>query len=70
VVETFHTARLRRLASRVHELGERPLYEPLRELLSGHELLETLERYARLDPAIVRALGADRLPPSCRRVQS
>jgi hypothetical protein len=69
VIDTLHTARLRCLASRLHELGERPLYELLRELLSGQELLETLERYARLDPDVIRALGADRLPPSCRQVQ-
>jgi hypothetical protein len=57
------TARLRLLAARLHRLGERPLFELLRELDAGADLWARLERYARLDPDIVRYLGADQLPP-------
>lgn len=55
-------ARLRHLARRLHELGERPLYEFIREVIAGRDPLERLEVYGRLDPAIVRALDGDRLP--------
>jgi len=53
---------LRRLAVRLHELGDRPLYELLREVLAGADLHERLKRYARLDPAITRYLGASEFP--------
>jgi hypothetical protein len=43
-------ARLRLLADRLHRLGPRPLYEFLRELINGAELLPRLEVYARLAP--------------------
>jgi hypothetical protein len=42
--------RLRHLAARIHELGERPLYELFLELERGTDLHNTLERYARLSP--------------------
>jgi hypothetical protein len=51
-------ARLRRLTARVHALGPRPLYELIREVLDGADLCARLERYAELDPAICRYLGA------------
>ena len=51
--------RLRFLATRIHALGPRPLYELMRELCDGHDLIDALERYARLDPGVVRALGGD-----------
>ena len=38
------TARLRRLAAQVHALGERPLYELLRELVAGRDPVERIER--------------------------
>jgi hypothetical protein len=53
--------RLRRLAAHLHSLGPRPLHEFLREIAAGADLFERLERYARLDPAIVKYLGGDRL---------
>ena len=59
---TVPDARLRRLASLIHNLGERPLYELLREILAGRDPLARIERYAQLDADIVEALGADRLP--------
>ena len=51
--------RLQYLAGRLHALGPRPTYELLRELAAGADLLNRLEVYARLDPDMVRALGAD-----------
>jgi hypothetical protein len=54
---------LRHLAHCIHALGERPLFELLAELKAGADLIPALERYAALDPSIVRALGGDRLPP-------
>jgi hypothetical protein len=55
-------ARLRHLAGRLHDLGPRPLYEFLREIERGADLLQRLERYAELDPAIVAAIGAYAIP--------
>lgn len=52
-------ARLRYLARRLWALGERPTYEFLKELRAGHDLIDTLERYARLDPKFIRSLGGD-----------
>jgi hypothetical protein len=55
-------ARLRRLAGRLHALGERPLYELLVELDNGAQLWPRLERYAALNPEFIHALDGDRLP--------
>jgi hypothetical protein len=59
------TERLRLLAGRLHSLGPRSTYELLRELNRGAPLAR-LEAYAALDPGVVRALGADVLPPILR----
>jgi hypothetical protein len=56
--------RLRRLASALHRLGERPLYELLREVESGADLRERLEAYARLPVDFIRANGGDKFPPA------
>jgi hypothetical protein len=55
--------RIRHLASRLHSLGPRPTFELLKEIANGADLWRQLDRYAELDPEIVRALGADELPP-------
>jgi hypothetical protein len=55
--------RLALLTARLHELGPRALLEFLLELLDGADLVERLEVYAAIDPATLRALGGDRLPP-------
>jgi hypothetical protein len=62
--------RLRFLASKIHRLGPRPLFEFLRELAAGADLIDTLERYARLAPlaGFIEDLNGDRLPPPARLV--
>ena len=56
--------RLRRLAFALHALGERPLYELLREVEDGADLRERLEAYARLPVDFIRANGADKFQPA------
>ncbi len=55
------------LVERVHALGVRPLAELLVEIATATGqssfIAHRLEEYARLDPEIVRALGADSFPP-------
>lgn len=66
---TVPDSRLRRLARHLHLLGERSVYELLREIIvAGLDPVERLEVYARLDADIMEALGADRLP-NLRTVQ-
>ena len=57
---TIPDIRLRLLASRVHALGERPLYELFRELDGGADLHQTL---ARLPAEFIAAHSGDRLMP-------
>jgi hypothetical protein len=63
-------ARLQYLASRIHKLGPRPLFELLRELALGADLMFVLERYARIAPlaGFITQLNGDRLPPPARIV--
>ncbi len=60
--------RYRLLVKRLCALGERPVGELLLEVIGGDERLRDdvfalLERYARLSPEEVRAVGADVFPP-------
>jgi hypothetical protein len=57
--------RLRFLATWIHRLSERPLYELLRELDRGADLSAMLERYARLAPVadVVHAHDGDHPQP-------
>ena len=53
---------------RLHRLGERSLFEFLAELCAGDDALSNdvelqLSRYGRLEPRIVKALGARDLAP-------
>jgi hypothetical protein len=59
-------ARLRRqrLIAHLHKLGVAPLAYFLREVEAGASIPDHLERYARIDPEFVRALGGDRFGPS------
>ena len=56
----------------VHRLGARVIFELLNELDRVHglgdDLDRRLERYARLDPDLLAALGADRFPAAPLRV--
>jgi hypothetical protein len=63
-------ARLRCLAATIHRLGPRPLFELLREVDAGSDLLRTLERYAKLGPLtdFISHLGGDQMPPPVRLV--
>jgi hypothetical protein len=58
-------ARLRRqrLVEYLHRLGPAPLGHFLREVENGARITDHLERYSRIDPEFVRALGGDRYPP-------
>jgi hypothetical protein len=57
--------RLRHLARTLHSLGERPLYEFLREIDQGAPFWPTLEGYATLTQyrSLLAADGADKLDP-------
>ena len=60
--------RLQRQAESLHALGPRPIFEFCRELAEAHgigaDIQRRLAKYARLDSAVVRAVGADRFPPA------
>jgi hypothetical protein len=58
-------ARLRRqrLVEHLHRLGPAPLGHFLREVENGASISDHLERYAKIDPAFVRALGGERYAP-------
>jgi hypothetical protein len=60
-----------RLVEHIHRLGARPVCELLLEIAEQGDCLakldQRLEAYASLNPAVVRALGADRFP---RRLQA
>jgi len=64
-------ARLHYFASRIHKLGPRPLFELLRELASGADLIFVLERFARIEPLadFIKQLNGDRLLPPARLVR-
>jgi hypothetical protein len=57
-----------RRVERLHRLGPRPLGEILIELIARWgeplraDLDQRLDRYLRLDPAVVHALGGDQFP--------
>jgi hypothetical protein len=55
--------RLRHLARQVHSLGERPLFELLKELAAGADPVERFERYARLPADVIAAHGGDVFQP-------
>jgi len=55
---------MQRAAERLHALGARAVLEAMIEVARGSNLDAVLENYARLDPAVVRELGADRFPVS------
>jgi hypothetical protein len=60
--------RRQRLVERIHALGPRVLFEFIDELDREHalgaDLDRRLERYAGLNPAILRAVGGDKFAPA------
>ena len=65
--QAWSSLRFERMIERVHLLGPRPLAELLIEITittGQHALVvDRVEEYSRLDPEIIRFLGADRFPP-------
>ena len=57
-------ARLRYLRRCPHTLGERCVYEYLREIVAAANAVDRLEAFTRLDPAVVAALGGSCFPRS------
>jgi hypothetical protein len=56
--------RLRYLATNLHRLGPRPLYELLAELVQGQPVMPPrLEVYGALDVELIHTIGADQMPP-------
>jgi hypothetical protein len=55
--------RRQRLVEHLHRLGPAPLGYFLREVEAGANIPDHLERYARIDPEFVRALGGDKFAP-------
>jgi hypothetical protein len=64
--------RRQRYAARIWPLGDRVLFELVDHIAGRFDLEDEvdslLDRFAALDPAVLRALGGDRLPPNPTRV--
>ena len=60
--------RFERQIEGLHRLGPRPIAELLAEIAADtgatNLVVGLVEKYAELDPEIVRAVGGDRFPPS------
>ena len=50
-------------ALHLHALGPRAVTELLLELAPPDRVLDRLDAYRRISPALLRALGGDRFPP-------
>ncbi len=59
--------RWERMIEHIHSLGPRPLAEMLAEIAAATgqhvRVVDLVEEYAALDPAVLRAVGGDRFPP-------
>ena len=59
--------RFERQIERLHRLGPRPTAELLAEIAADtgatNLVVGLVEKYAELDPGVVRAVGGDRFPP-------
>ncbi len=67
--DRLFNVRLPVLVQHLHGLGPRPVAECLLEIAGNDDgarvtLLAALERYAKLDPATVQAVGGDVFPPA------
>ena len=73
-VTTLRRQRRQRLASIVHRLGARAVFELLDEIVRYHHLADDIDhrlaRYAAADRDVLRAVGGDRFPPPPLRVVS
>jgi hypothetical protein len=67
--ESMRRLRRQRLVEHLHRLGPAPLGHFLREVENGASISDHLERYAKIDPAFVRALGGDRYAPVLHAVE-
>jgi hypothetical protein len=57
--------RLTVLAQRVHDLGPRPLYELMRQIVAGDgEPMALFEKYGALPAELIRAYRADTFSPN------
>jgi hypothetical protein len=67
-LQALASTRFEHMVARVHAPGPRPLAELLAEIATAtgeHALIAgRVAAYARLDPAVVRALGVDIFPPN------
>jgi hypothetical protein len=61
--------RVHHLAGHLHSLGPRATFEWACEIIGGADPLARLEVYARLDPGIVHAIGADEMPVRLKLVR-
>jgi hypothetical protein len=54
-------AQIKLAVEHLYRLGPRPVFEAFCAVHGGAGVIETLEAYRRLDPTIVKMLGADQL---------
>ena len=66
--ESIRRLRRQRLVEHLHRLGPAPLGHFLREVENGASISDHLERYAKIDPEFVRALGGDRFAPAMHAI--
>lgn len=66
--ESMRRLRRQRLVEHLHRLGPAPLGHFLREVENGANIPDHLERYAKIDPAFVRALSGDRYAPALHAI--
>ncbi len=62
--QSLNRLRRQRLVEHLHRLGPSPLYHFLNEVERGADLRQHLERYARLDPDFIAALGGSHFGPA------
>jgi hypothetical protein len=67
--ESMRRLRRQRLVEHLYRLGPAAIGHFLREVENGANIPDHLERYARIDPAFVRALGGDRYAPVLHAVE-
>jgi hypothetical protein len=60
---TNSAARIRHLCEHLYSLGPQPVWRYINEVCAGADPVERLARYGELDRDVVRAVGADEMPP-------